>query len=119
MPKHVKNYGVIDRKKCKNNAKKMFWKDFWNICWSWPAAFHPHRFGGEGVLIGVQTATLNAQSQFVNIAVAISALAGVAPKTISHRDLVLVVFAIFFDNFWVSELKTVSKWNVGSFGRRK
>ena len=34
----------------------------------------PHRFGGEGVLIGGQTATLNAK--FVNIAVAISALAG-------------------------------------------
>jgi hypothetical protein len=25
----------------------------------------PHRFGGEGVLIGGQTATLNAQSQFL------------------------------------------------------
>ena len=36
----------------------------------------PHRFGGEGVLIGVQSATLNAQVTFVYIAVAISALAG-------------------------------------------
>ena len=83
----------------------------------------PHRFGGEGVLIGVQTASLNAQS--VNIAVAISALAeggtktishrDLALKTISHRDLVLMVFANFFDDFWVSELKRVLKWNFGSF----
>ena len=50
-----------------------------------------------------------------DIAVAISALAGGGAKTISHRDLVLVVFACFFDNFWVSELKRVLKRNFGSF----
>ena len=83
-----------------------------------PLEIRPHRFGGEGVLIGAQTATLNA--------VAISALAGgggaktishrdLAPKTISHRDLVLVVFASFFDDFWVSELNRVLKCNFGSF----
>ena len=53
---------------------------------------------------------------FVNVAVAISALAGGGgPNRISHRDLVLVVFACFFDDFWVSELKRVLKRNFGSF----
>ena len=53
---------------------------------------------------------------FVNIAVAISALAGGGgPKTISHRDQPLVVFSIFFEDFWVSERKRVLKWNFGSF----
>ena len=62
---------------------------------------------------------------FVNIAVAISALADIAvaisalaeggAKTISHRDLVLVVSARFFDDFWVSELKRPWKRNFESF----
>ena len=52
---------------------------------------------------------------FVNIAVAISALAGGGAKTISHRDLGRVVFARFFDDFWVSELKRPLKRNFGSF----
>ena len=53
---------------------------------------------------------------FVNIAVAISALAGGGgPKTISHRDQPLVVFSTFFEDFWVSERKRVLKWNFGSF----
>ena len=42
---------------------------------------------------------------FVNIAVAISALAGGA-KTVSHRDQNTVVFSTFFEDFWVSERKT-------------
>ena len=37
------------------------------------------------------------------------------PNEISHRDLVLVVFACFFDDFWVSERKRVLKRNFGSF----
>ena len=45
----------------------------------------PHRFGGEGVLIGGQTATLNASITFVNIAVAISALAGGAKNGFAPR----------------------------------
>ena len=52
---------------------------------------------------------------FVIIAVAISALAEGGTKTISHRDLVLVVSARFFDDFWVSELKRPWKRNFGSF----
>ena len=51
---------------------------------------------------------------FVNIAVAISALAGGA-KTVSHRDQNTVVFSTFFEDFWVSERKRVLKWNFGSF----
>ena len=53
---------------------------------------------------------------FVNIAVAISALAGGGgPKTVSHRDQNTVVFSTFFEDFWVSERKRVLKWNFGSF----
>ena len=52
---------------------------------------------------------------FVNIAVAISALAGGAAKTVSHRDQNTVVFSAFFEDFWVSERKRVLKWNFGSF----
>ena len=62
---------------------------------------------------------------FVNIAVAISALAGGGPKTVSHRDQTpktvshrdqnTVVFSTFFEDFWVSERKRVLKWNFGSF----
>ena len=36
----------------------------------------PHRFGGEGVLIGGQNSNTKCSMTFVNIAVAISALAG-------------------------------------------
>ena len=53
---------------------------------------------------------------FVNIAVAISALAGGGgPKTVSHRDQNTVVFSTFFEDFWVFERKRVLKWNFGSF----
>ena len=52
---------------------------------------------------------------FVNIAVAISALAGGGAKTVSHRDQNSVVFSTFFEDFWVSERKRVLKWNFGSF----
>ena len=51
------------------------------------------------MLIGVQTATLNAQVTFVNIAVAISALAGGALLKFSHRNPssagVFVIFGRF------------------------
>ena len=60
---------------------------------------------------------------FVNIAVAISALAGGGPKNGfaprpdpkngSHRDQNTVVFSTFFEDFWVSERKRVLKWNFG------
>ena len=56
----------------------------------------PHRFGGEGVLIGVQSATLNAQVTFVYIAVAISALAGGgggAPQKFRTETVPLLVFS--------------------------
>ena len=54
----------------------------------------PHRFGGEGVLIGVQSATLNAQVTFVYIAVAISALAGGGgPQKFRTETVPLLVFS--------------------------
>ena len=72
---------------------------FKNTNWKLPK-IRPHRFGGEGVLIGVQTATLNAQVTFVNIAVAISALAG-GPKNdfAPSPELggVCVIFGRFLD----------------------
>ena len=40
----------------------------------------PHRFGGEGVLIGGQNSNTKCSMTFVNIAVAISALAGGGQK---------------------------------------
>ena len=46
----------------------------------------PRRFGGAGVLIRVQIATLNAQGHLCKIAVAISALAEGGAKTMSHQD---------------------------------
>ena len=75
----------------------------------------PHRFGGEGVLIGGQNSNTKCSMTFVNIAVAISALAGGGAKTVSHRDQNTVVFSTFFEDFWVSERKRVLKWNFGSF----
>ena len=80
-----------------------------------PEKIRPHRFGGEGVLIGGQNSNTKCSMTFVNIAVAISALAGGGPKTVSHRDQNTVVFSTFFEDFWVSERKRVLKWNFGSF----
>ena len=52
---------------------------------------------------------------FVNIAVAISALAGGGPKTVSHRDQNTVVFSTFFRGFLGVWAQRVLKWNFGSF----
>ena len=53
---------------------------------------------------------------FVNIAVAISALAGGGPKTVSHRDQNTVVFSTFFEDFGC--LSARGYWNgiLGHFG---
>ena len=76
----------------------------------------PHRFGGEGVLIGVQSATLNAQVTFVYIAVAISALAGGgALKNFAPKPFPCWCFRNFSDVFWGLDLKRVLIWNFGSF----
>ena len=59
---------------------------------------------------------------FVNIAVAISALAGgggkngFAPRPKFRTETKnTVVFSTFFEDFWVSERKMVLKWIFGSF----
>jgi hypothetical protein len=75
----------------------------------------PHRFGGEGVLIGGQNTNTKCSITIVDIAVAISALAGGGQKTVSHRDQNSVVFSTFFEDFWVSERTRVLKLNFGSF----
>ena len=101
-------------------------------CFCWPClAYHsqrfciaimynivirPHLFGGEGVLIGVQSATLNAQVTFVYIAVAISALAGGgALKNFAPKPFPCWCFRNFSDVFWGLDLKRVLRWNFGSF----
>ena len=67
------------------------------------------------MLIGGQNSNTKCSITFVNIAVAISALAGGALKTVSHRDQNSVVFSTFFEDFWVSERARVLKWNFESF----
>ena len=60
----------------------------------------------KACLLGGNSNTKSSMT-FVNIAVAISALAGGGPKTVSHRDQNTVVFSTFFEDFWVSERKRV------------
>ena len=55
----------------------------------------PHRFGGEGVLIGGQNSNTKCSMTFVNIAVAISALAGGATNGFAPRPEYGGVFDIF------------------------
>jgi hypothetical protein len=55
----------------------------------------PHRFGGEGVLIGGQNSYTKCSITFVNIAVAISALAGGAKNGFAPRPEFGGVFDIF------------------------
>ena len=55
----------------------------------------PHRFGGEGVLIGGQNSNTKCSITFVNIAVAISALAGGAKNGFAPRPEFGGVFDIF------------------------
>ena len=70
----------------------------------------------KACLLGCTTATQNAQVTFVNIAVAISALAGGgATQRISHRAPISLVFSRFFDDFLGLEIKTVLRSNFGSF----
>ena len=78
-----------------------------------PPKIRPHRFGGEGVLIGVQTATLNAQVTFVNVAVAIyiSALAGGGQKRFRTEPGLRWCFR----DSCVSEVKKVWRCNFRRF----
>ena len=69
----------------------------------------------KACLLGGGNSYTKCSITFVNIAVAISALAGGGAKTVSHRDHNSVVFSTFFEDFWVSERKRVLKWNFGSF----
>ena len=55
----------------------------------------PHRFGGEGVLIAGQNSNTKCSMTFVNIAVAISALAGGAKNGFAPRPEYGGVFDIF------------------------
>ena len=84
----------------------------------------------KACLLGCKTATLNAQVTFVNIAVAISALAGggaiqkiefwvvlesIGVEFEARRALPELVFSYFLADFWVLRSKRVLRWNIGSF----
>ena len=72
----------------------------------------------KACLLGCKTATLNAQVTFVNIAVAIPALAGGgATQKISHRALPELVFSYLLADSWVLRSKRVLRLNIGSFWR--
>ena len=72
----------------------------------------------KACLLGCNSATLNAQVTFVNIAVAISALAGGGGGGLlkfSHRASISLVFSRCFDDLLGLEIKTVLRSNFGSF----
>ena len=73
----------------------------------------PHRFGSECVLLGGNSHT-KCSITFVNIAFARSALAGEGKNGFAPRPELGGGCEVCGD-FWVSELKRVLQWNVGSF----
>ena len=79
-----------------------------------PIKIRPHRFGGEGVLIGGQNSNTKCSMTFVNIAVAISALAGGGgPKNgFAPRPEYGGVFDIFrgFLGVWAQEGIEMEFW---------
>ena len=76
----------------------------------------PHRFGGEGVLIGGQNSNTKCSMTFVNIAVAISALAGGAQKRFRTETRIRWCFRHFSRIFGC--LSARGYWNgiLGHFG---
>ena len=72
----------------------------------------PHRFGGEGVLIGGQNSNTKCSMTFVNIAVAISALAGGGKNGFAPRPEYGGVFDIFrgFLGVWAQEGIEMEFW---------
>ena len=76
----------------------------------------PHRFGGEGVLIGGQSSNSKCSMTFVNIAVAISALAGGAQKRFRTETRIRWCFRHFSRIFGC--LSARGYWNgiLGHFG---
>ena len=85
---------------------------FWQVTSS--QEIRPHRFGGEGVLIGGQNSNTKCSMTFVNIAVAISALAGGGgPKNgFAPRPEYGGVFDIFrgFLGVWAQEGIEMEFW---------
>ena len=79
-----------------------------------PKKNRPHRFGGEGVLIGGQNSNTKCSMTFVNIAVAISALAGGggAKNGFAPRPEYGGVFDIFrgFLGVWAQEGIEMEFW---------
>ena len=92
-----------------------------NLDISWRVAIEqieirPHRFGGEGVLIGGQNSNTKCSMTFVNIAVAISALAGGAQKRFRTETRIRWCFRHFSRIFGC--LSARGYWNgiLGHFG---
>ena len=107
----------------KNCSK--FWSSTWfanlqpdlaNANWSKAYKIRPHRFGGEGVLIGGQNSNTKCSMTFVNIAVAISALAGGAQKRFRTGTRIRWCFRHFSRIFGC--LSARGYWNgiLGHFG---
>ena len=67
------------------------------------------------MLIGVQTVTLNAQVTFVNIAVAISALAGEVLIFVRPEPGLRWCFRVFWNDLCMSEVEKAWRCNFGSF----
>ena len=76
----------------------------------------PHRFGGEGVLIGGQNSNTKCSITFVDIAVAISALAGGAQKRFRTETRIRWCFRHFSRIFGCLSARGYWNWILGHFG---
>ena len=106
------------------SAETSFTSDMWRpkeFCFdfSYPKKVRPHRFGGEGAHIGVQTATLNAQVTFVNIAVAMSASAWGSQKRFRTEPGLRWWFRVFWTIFARRRSRSYGDAILGRLGRMR
>ena len=79
----------------------------------------PHRFGGEGVHIGVQFGYTKCSSHICLYSSRyISFSWGGAFKIFASKPFLCCCFRNFSDDFWALDLKRVLRWNFGSFWGR-
>ena len=107
------NWLVVEPTPLKMMELKSVWMMTFLIWWG---KIRPHRFGGEGVLIGGQNSNTKCSMTFVNIAVAISALAGGAQKRFRTETRIRWCFRHFSRIFGC--LSARGYWNgiLGHFG---
>ena len=108
VPKQTRNWVILEIRTHNRRKFKSQTSDFWKI--------RPHRFGSEGVLIGGQNSNTKCSMTFVNIAVAISALAGGAQKRFRTETRIRWCFRHFSRIFGC--LSARGYWNgiLGHFG---